>query len=877
MNWWQRLRARRALESQLQKELRFHVDQHTNDLVTGGLDPVEARRQAELALGGRALVEERCRDARGTRWVDDFVQDARLAARQLLKHPAFAITAIVTLALGIGATTVMFTVVSGVLLKPLPYPESERLTIIGTHTDKYGSRWGVSYPNFVDIERQAQSLTTAAWSYGGGTLSRGDDSEYVNGREISSKLFSVFRVAPVAGRSFLAEEDRPGGAPVVIISDDLWQRMYNRNRAAIDSPVVLDGTPYTIVGVAPAGLRLDGDASVFTPLGQDSTPRMRNRQANFAHVVARIRDEATSAEARAELATISRRLESAYPDANTGASFFERSLLQESVGDVQAMLWLLLAAVSLVVLIACVNVANLLLARAVSREREFAMRASLGASRGRLMRQCLTESGLLGLLGGALGVGLAAITVRPFVLLWPGNLPRAQEIDLDWRVLAFALGVSLASGFLFGIAPALRAPSRALEQTLRRGARGAGGAARLHSGFVISEIALAVILLVAAGMLGRTMLRLSSVDPGIDIKNVLTSRVALAPSALQSPAQMRAAWQEVLRHANSTPGVRAAALSDIIPMRVGLNGLGYWTSPTPPPANQVPIALASCVTPEYLSVMRLPLRAGRFLDDHDRLDTEPVVVIDEVLAQHAFPQQNAVGQHLWIQALGKESVRVVGVVGHVRHWGLASDDGAQMRDQIYYPLSQVPDRLMRLFSSVMSMAVRTDVPPANVSEPLRRNLRTASGAHVLYQTRTMEDLAGGSLARQRFLMTLLGISAGVALLLACIGIYGVLSYLTSQRIPEFGVRMALGATASDVMRLVVRQSLGMLVTGTLVGMAGALGAARLLQASVDGVQRMELSTVACMTAVLMVSGWIATLVPARRAARVDAVEALREA
>jgi putative ABC transport system permease protein len=696
----------------------------------------------------------------------------------------------------------------------------------------------------------------------------------VNAREVSSQLFSVFRVAPVAGRAFLPEEDRPGGAPVVVISHDLWQRRYGGNRAAIGSPLVLDGTPYTIVGIAPTGLTLDGDASVFIPLGQDPTPRMRNRQANFIHVVARIRDDATSAEAQTELATISRRLEIAYPDANTGTSFFARSLLQESVGDVQAMLWLLLAAVSVVVLIACVNVANLLLARAVSREREFAMRAALGASRGRLMRQCLTESALLGLCGGAFGVVIAAVTVRPFVLLWPGNLPRAQEIDLDWRVLAFALGVSLFSGFLFGIAPALRAPARALEQRLRRGARGTGGEARLHRGFVISEIALAVILLVAAGMLGRTMLRLSALDPGVDIKNVLTSHVALAPATLQSPARMRAAWRDVLSRANATPGVHAAALSDIIPMRVGLNALGYWTSPTPPPVNQLPIALASCVTPEYLSVMRLPLRAGRFLDDHDRLDTEPVVVIDEVLAQRAFPQQNAVGQHLWVQAMGKDPVRVVGVVGHVRHWGLGSDDVAQIRDQIYYPFSQVPDGLMRLFSSVMSMTVRTDVPPANVAESLRRNLRSVS---VLYETRTMEDLAGSSLARQRFLMTLLGISAVVAMLLACVGIYGVLSYLTSQRVPEFGVRMALGATAGDVMRLVLRQSLGMLVTGILVGIVGAVGAARLLRTAADGIQPVEMSTVAWMTGLLMISGWIATLVPARRAARVDAVEALRDA
>ena len=329
MNWWQRLRARGKLESQLQKELRFHLEQHTSDLMAAGLDPHEARRQAELALGGRAQIEEGCRDARGTRWVDDFAQDARLASRQLRKHPAFAVTAIVTLALGIGATTVMFTVVSSVLLKPLPYPDSQRLAIVGTHTDKYGSRWGVSYPNFIDIQQQVHALTTAAWTYGGGTISRADDTEYVNAREISSQLFAVFRVAPVAGRSFLPEEDRRGGPPVAMISHYLWQRRLGANRAAIGSSLLLDGTPYTIVGVLPAGLNLDGDASVFIPLGQNRTPRMRNRQANFIHVVARLRDDATPGEVQTELATISRRLESAYSDANAGTTFFTRSLLQE--------------------------------------------------------------------------------------------------------------------------------------------------------------------------------------------------------------------------------------------------------------------------------------------------------------------------------------------------------------------------------------------------------------------------------------------------------------------------------------------------------------------------------------------------------------------
>ncbi len=446
-----------------------------------------------------------------------------------------------------------------------------------------------------------------------------------------------------------------------------------------------------MVGVAPAGFQLDGEADVFTPIGQIRELRMLNRAANFIHVVARLQSGVTLAQAQAELAIISRHLAGQYPQTNAGRVFQAQPLRQDLVEDVRSTLWLLLAAVTLVLLIACVNVASLLLARAVSRERELAMRIALGAGRGRLIRQCLTESAVLGLLGGALGVLLAAIGIRPFVVFWPGSLPRAEEVHLDWHVLLFAIAASLASGLLFGLTPALRSPARELEQTLRARARTVtGGSRHLHGGFVMCEIAFAVVLLVAAGILGRTILRLSSLDPGIDIHNVVTAHVALSPGVLQSPTRIRATWQDTLERARRVPGVQSAALTDTVPMRAGEEGLGYWTTPTPPPPNQMPIALASCVTPDYLKVMGIPLRRGRFFDDHDRVGTEFVVVIDEVLAQHLFPHQDAVGKRFWVQAMGPGPMRVVGVVGHVRHWGLASDDQSQIRDQIYYPFAQVP-------------------------------------------------------------------------------------------------------------------------------------------------------------------------------------------
>jgi len=875
--WWQRLWRRKQMEEQLDKELSFHLDQHVADLIASGHHPEEARRQARLALGGPQQVKEQCRDARGTRWLEDLLQDFRYSLRTLRQRPGFAAVTLCTLALGIGATTVMFTVIHGVLLKPLSYPEPERLVALHGVTEKYGDQWGFSYPNFLDCKRESQSLAPmAAWRYGGGTVSEPGQAEYVDGREISSELFAVFGVALSRGRAFLPEEDRPGAAPVAIISYGLWQRRYGASPSAIGTPIVFDGKLYTVVGIAPAGFQLDGSADVFTPLGQVTEARMQNRAANFLRVVARLGPGVTLDQAQAELALISRHLAEQYPDVNAGRGFEAQQLRQELVGDVRPTLWLLLGAVSLVLLIACVNVASLLLARAVSRERELAMRVALGAGRGRLIRQCLTESAVLGLCGGALGVLLAAIGIRPFVLLWPGSLPRAEEVRLDWNVLLFAVGASLASGLLFGLAPALRAPARELEQTLRAGARTVTGSSRrLHSGFVMSEIALAVVLLVAAGILGRTVLRLSSLDPGINIHNVLATRVALAPGALQKdPARIRAAWQDVLERSRRVPGVQSVALADIIPMREGYNGLGYWTSAAPPLPNQMPIALASTVTPDYLKVMGIPLRHGRFFDGHDRMDTERVVVIDEVLAQHAFGALDPVGKRLWIQAIGP--TKVVGVVGHVRHWGLAGDEQSQVRDQIYYPFAQVSDALMRLFSTFMSMAVRTSIPPLNVVEPMRRELRGGTGDQILYEVRTMEQLASSSLARQRFLLTLFGIFAGLALLLACIGIYGVLAYVTSQRVPEIGLRMALGASARDVMRLVLGQSLRMIFVGVGVGLGTAFAAARLLEKLVAGVRSTELSTFASMISVLVAAALVASFLPARRASRVDPITALRQ-
>ena len=450
MRWWTRLYRRNQMEDQLEKELRFHLDQHASDLVARGLAPDEARREARLSLGGPEQVKEACRDARGTRWLEDLVQDTRHALRTFRQKPGFAAVTVMILALGIGATTAMFAVVNSVLLRPLSFPEPERLVTIHGFMEQFGEFWGFSNPDFADVKRESRSLVAAAWRYGGGTISAPGEPEYVDGRQISAGLFATLGVVLLHGRGFDSDEDRPGAPPVAIISYTLWQRRFGGDPSAIGRSFVFEGRPYAVIGIAPAGFQLSGQSDVLTPLGQETEPRMQNREARFLHVVARLRPGVTFVEAQSEVALIARHLAAQYPKSNRGVGMRVRRLQEDLVGDVRATLWLLLSAVGLVLAIACVNIASLLLTRAISRERELAMRVALGAGRSRLARECLTESAVLGICGGLLGILIAKLSVRPFITFWPGSLPRAEEIHLDWRVFAFGIGLSLLSAFFAG-------------------------------------------------------------------------------------------------------------------------------------------------------------------------------------------------------------------------------------------------------------------------------------------------------------------------------------------------------------------------------------------------------------------------------------------
>lgn len=891
MKWafWQRERR----NEELREEIQAHLLLAEREAMESGVTQKQARHSARREFGNVAIAEEVTRDMWGWRWLFDFLQDVRHAMRSFSQQPGFVAVALLTLALGIGATTVMFSLVSGVLLKPLPYLEPNRLVAVNGHTDGWNTKvFGdqrLAYLDFLDCQRDSHSLEMAAMVYNSGTVSAPGDPRYVDYFEITPELFSVVRVPVALGRAFLPEENKIGAAPVAILGYSFWQQRFEGRADVLGSSIVLDQKHYTIVGVAPAGFKLYGDEpEVYTLLGQDPAGYLHNRAAQPVHVVGRLRPGATLAQAQAEVALAGSHLAQAYADTNKGRSLLAKRL-QPPVGDVGSTLWLLLGAVGLVLLIACANVASLMLARAISRERELAMRVALGASRGRLVRQCLTESALLSLVGGILGVTLANWGLQPFLAFWPGDLPRTEEVQLDWRVLVFAVGLAVLTSILCGLAPAWRAPVREVEQILRAGARTVTvGTRRLHSAFVVSEMALAIILLVAAGMLGRALLHASSLDPGLDIRNLLVMRVGLSPSTLADPAKIPAAWQDLTDRAKRVPGVQTATSVDIVPMRQGNNEYGYWTTADVPPENKRPMALASSATPDYLNVMHIPLLEGRFFDDHDRLGSEPVIVVDDVLAKSAFGDQDALGKDLWIPNMPcpqpdiKKFVecsapfKIVGVAGHVRYWGLAGDDQAQLRAQFYYPFAQVAPPFLNRWSQLMSIAVRTTVPPLTLVEPLRRELRGATGDQVLYQVRTMEQLAHDSLAMQRFLLLLFGIFAALALVLACIGIYGVLAYLTGRRVPEIGLRMAIGASPADVTWLVLRQSLGMILLGIGIGVIAALAAGRILENLVEGMQPTTLTTLVIMIPFLVLAAMLASLIPARRASRVDPVHALRQ-
>jgi predicted permease len=814
---------------------------------------------------------------------DEMFQDLRYGARMLLKNPGFSAVIVLTLALGIGANTALFSVVNGVLLNPLPYPQPEQL--ITLHQSKPNFATGaIPYPNFLDWRQENQTFAAMAISRGASfSLLGAGDAEQVTGRRVSANFFSVLGVEPALGRNFASEEDERGAGPVILISAELWQRKFNAASDVLGKSLTLDDKSYTVIGVLPASFNLyrgaGGNVDVYVPIGQWNNPALQNRSAALnLHGIGRLKPGVTLAQAQSDLDGVMRRLAERYPDANRGNGAALIPLKERLVGDVGPVLWTLLGAVGFVLLIACVNVSNLLLARSSSRSREFAIRAALGAGQWRLLRQLLTESMLLALAGGVLGLALAAWIMKAALAALPGGLPRAEEVRLDGRVLLFTVAISLLTGVLAGLAPALKTAQGRLSEMLKESGRTSGGGRHRAQGVLVAvEMALALVLLVGAGLMIRSLSALWNVNPGFRPDNVLTFGVSFPPALrTASPEAARANLRELSDKLNAIPGVQAASFTTGAAPLQSEDDLFFWLADKPKPAStgEMPMALAYRVEPSYLTAMGIPLKQGRFFTNQDDERSQPVVVIDEVLARQYFPNADPLGKRL---NLGDDRgpLEIVGVVGHVKQWSLdASNDQQSLQAQLYEPLRQLSGSPGRA-GVVVRAAEGTDTNGTALFAAIRRVVQSQHTQNIISGQQTLNEVIADSLGRQRFAMILLNAFAVVALLLASIGLYGVISYLVGQRTHELGIRLALGAQRRDVLRLVLSHGMKMALSGVVLGLIAALGLTRLLAQLLYGVSATDPATFGVITLLLTVVALLACFIPARRATQVDPLVALR--
>ncbi|MGC2109884.1 MAG: ABC transporter permease [Candidatus Korobacteraceae bacterium] len=811
------------------------------------------------------------------------LQDVTYGFRVLRKSPVFTLVAVLTLALGIGANTAIFSIFNAVLLRPLPYPHPEQLVALGASKPNF-QNGSISYPNFRDWQKDNRTFDSlAVFRSSAYSLTGLGDAEEVPAELISSDLFPMLNVQPVVGRLLMKGEDEIGAAPVALIGAGLWARKFGSSPSALGKSITLDGRDYTIVGVIPASFNLSIasllPADVYVPIGQWSNSLLTDRGAGLGiHGVGRLKPGVTLQQARADMARVTQNLADAYPDKDHGIGAHLVPLQQAVVGHVRPLLLVLLGAVGVVLLIACGNVANLLLARAASRSHEFAIRIALGASRGRLLRQLLTESLTLAFFGGALGLAVAYWGMKAALHLLPATLPRADNIGLDGRVLLFTAAVSLLAGVLFGLAPALKASRPGLNATLADRSRGSSAARpNAQRVFVVLELAMALVLMICAGLMVRSLIALWGVDPGFRSDHILTFGVTLPPSMMKASADStRASLRNLDQQLNATPGVQASSVWwGAFPM-YGDDEVVFWIEGQPKPAsqNQMNWALNYVVGPEYLQVMGTELLRGRFLTAQDDEHAPHVVVIDEALAHKFFPHEDPIGKRLNLVIPQEDPVEIVGVVRHVVQWGLDTDSG-ELQAQLYRPFMQLPDREMAQTPSGVSYAVRFSPTAHTGFDTIRRRLQQGNAEQAVYTPQTMDEIISATLATQRLSMILLSTFAVLALTLASIGIYGVISYVVAQRTQEIGIRMAMGAGRGDVLKLVAGQGLKLIVIGLLCGTAGALAATRALSSMLFGVKPFDLPTFLATAFLLLCIGMLAIYVPAARAAKVDPMVALR--
>jgi predicted permease len=810
------------------------------------------------------------------------LRDFRYGLRTLLRNPGFALVIIATLALGIGANAAFFSVVNGVLLRPLPYSDPDQIVTI--HQSKQNFETGaIPYLNFVDMQRENRTFTSMAiYRFASFTLASSQEPERVRARMISADLFNVLGIKPVLGRTFTADDDKKGSELVALISASLWNRKFNSTADIINRSITLDDRSYRVVGVIPASFNFfSGSPDVYVAIGAWNSPALQNRGAALGiHGVGRLKPGVTFDQAQTDLDRVMRDLAVAYPATNKDNGAKLLALRTQVVGNVQPILLMLLAAVGLVLLIACANVSNLMLARSTSKTREFAIRAALGASRWRLLRQSLVESTLLSLAGGTAGLVIAAWGTEAALKALPTALPRAAEVKLDFRVLLFTLGISLLTGVLAGLAPALKTSQGRANETLKEGGRGSGVRGRGQGLLVALEMALALVLLIGAGLLIRSLNALWNVDPGFAPDNVLTFGVTLPPEMRSANADTsRAAVRELSNKLSNTPGVGAASLSFAAMPLVGEDDSFFWVEGEPKPTSnsQMHMALFYVVEPGYLSAMGMKLLRGRFFTDQDDERSARVVVIDEMLARQRFGSQDPIGRRINLED-DQGFYEIVGVVGHVKQWGLDTDQTQSLQAQLYLPFRGLPDSEVEGTGGagvvVRANTGSADITPAFVSS-IRQAVKSHNSQNVVSNAQTMNEVIAGSLAQRRFSMTLLGSFAAVALLLASLGIYGVVSYLVGQRTHEIGIRVALGAKRSDILRLVLGHGMRMTLLGVAIGLLAAFGLTRLMTTMLFGVSATDPLTYGLIALLLIAVALVACYVPARRATKVDPLVALR--
>src|SRR6476661_5539012 len=821
-------------------------------------------------------------------------QDLRYGSRVLLKSPGFSLIAILTLALGIGANTAIFSVVNGVLLNPLPFHRPQQLVSMFQEMPNF-KNGSISYPNFIDWRRMNTTFAgMAAYRSTGFNLSGIGEPERLHGEMISASFFEILGVNPLIGRTFIADEDRLGANPTVMITEGLWKRKFGARKDIIGQRMVLDDAGRTIIGVVPSSFHLriqnfqrGGPMNeVYLPVGEYNEPKFyAERGAGWGlDAIGRLKPGVTLEQARQDMERVSRDLAAAYPAVDSDRKANVLSLKDEMVGNMRPILLLLLGAVAFVLLISCVNVANLLLARSTARQNEFAIRIALGAGQQRVIRQLLTESLLLAIIGGALGLLVAKFGTSAALAAVPRTLPRSEDIGLDPRVLLFTLAISLLAGIVFGLAPAWKAVRGSVGGTLSESGRAVAGArGSAQSAFVIGEMAMALVLLIGAGLMIRTLFHLWGLNPGFNPRNVTTFALS-GPSSYknQSPDAIRAAYRQIHDKLASTPGIEAASFSQGAHPMGGDDEEFFWFMDKPLPSHQTDMAMALeyVVEPDYLKVMQVALKRGRFFTAADNEKAPAVVVIDETLAAKYFPDRDPIGQYLNFNVNPADpdkvpNPQIIGIVGHVNQWGLDNDGPMAMHEQMYLPMAQTPDKELQRGGLGGDIFVRQQAHGSTNLAAMRSRLLEFNSELVVHNPEDMEKTVADSISNKRFTMTLLGVFALLALLLASVGIYGVLSYLVGQRTKEIGVRMALGAQKFDVLRMVLKDGARMTLVGIVLGLVGAVGLTRLMRSMLYGVKPADPLTFISVAALLCAIAMLACYVPARRAMKVDPMEALR--